>query len=190
MFKRKSWMACLLAAGLTALFAPPVLAKLSKCVDGKGKTYYYDRVQPPECQGKPITQMSDKGVVVNETEGALTPEQQKEREEEAFQSKADAQKIKNQKRRDKALLATYTNEKEIDLAMNRNLEPFNVAIKSIEPRLKNAEEKFARTKDAEAEKEVRHLKAEITRKQQEREKVRARFEADKERFRELTQKAP
>lgn len=190
MFKRKSWVACMLAAGLTALFAPPVLAKLSKCVDGKGKTYYYDRVPPPECQGKPITQMSDKGVVVKETEGALTPEQQKEREEEVFQSKADAQKMKDQKRRDKALLATYTSEKEIDFAMNRNLEPFDVAIKSVEPRLKNAEEKLARTKDVEAEKEVQHLKAEITRKQQEREKVRARFEADKQRFRELTQKTP
>ena len=179
-------LAALLAAGLVA----PAAAAMSKCVDEKGKTYYYDKVPPPECQGKPTTQMTSKGVVVKKIEGALTPEQQQAKEEETLQSKADAQKFKEQQRRDKALLNTYTSEKEIDLAMNRNLEPFDVAIQSIEPRLKNAQDKFARSKDAEAEQEVKRLQAEIVRKQEERGKVKARFEFDKQRFRELTQKKP
>lgn len=179
-------LAALAAAGLAA----PAAAAMSKCVDEKGKTYYYDKVPPPECRGKATTQMTSKGVVVKKTEGALTPEQQKAKEEETLQSKADAQKLKEQQRRDKALLNTYTSEKEIDLAMNRNLEPFDVAIKSIEPRLKHAEEKLARSKSAEAEREVKRLQAEIARKQGERGKVKARFESDKQRYRELTQKKP
>lgn len=188
MSDRKTMISLLLAAGLAAGVAAPAAAALQKCVDDKGKTYYYDRVAPPECQGKPTTQMTNKGVVVKKTEGALSTEQQKAKEEEALQSKADAQKRKDELRRDKALLNTYTSEKEIDLAMNRNLEPISVAIKSIEPRLKNAEDKLAKTKDPDAEQEVQRLKAEIALKEKEREKIRLRFESDKQRYRELTQR--
>ncbi|MBI2313030.1 MAG: DUF4124 domain-containing protein [Betaproteobacteria bacterium] len=188
MYDRKTLIGCLLAAGLAAGLAAPAAAALQKCVDDKGKTHYYDRVAPPECVGKPTTQMTNKGVVIKKTEGALSPEQQKAKEEEVLQSKAEAQKLKDQQRRDKALLNTYTSEKEIDLAMNRNLEPIDVAIKSIEPRLKNAEDKLAKTKDADAEREVQRLKSEIAQKQQDKARIKARFESDKERYRELTQK--
>lgn len=201
-------MRWLMLALATFAFAGSAGAALNKCVDDKGKTYYYDKDPPPECKGKATEELSKRGIVTKKTEGEMTAEQRKAKEAEAAKQKEDAQKLKDQQRRDKALLDTYSNEKEIDLTRDRNLQPVDLAIASIEPRLKTAHAKldgfrkqadeFAKTNKplpaylkediAGAETDVKRLQEEMAQRQQERENIKMKFEADKQRYRELTQK--
>lgn len=205
-----SRIAALAALAALTLAAVPTHAGMSKCVDEKGVTYYYDRVQPPECLGKPTTDMTNKGVVIRKREGALTPEQIQAREADAAKKKQEEQKARDDQRRDKAILNTYTTEEEIDIARDRNLQPVQHAIRSGEPRLKLAREKLSEQKKradgltqagkqvpehmredlVAQEREVKRMEEDIARRQQELEQIKGRFEADKLRFRELTPKKP
>lgn len=195
----------LIAAILTSTFfiQPPAAAALKKCVDDKGRTQYYDKTPPPECQGKTTIEMSNRGVVTKKNEPAAGPMSA----EDLAKRKAEEQKIIDAKRRDTALLSTYTNEKEIDLARDRNVQPVELTIKGIEPRLKTAQSRLdgLRKQAAEAEKakspmlasikedvvsserEVKRLQDELANRQKDLETIKARFEADKKRFRELKQ---
>lgn len=191
-------------------FASPAGAALNKCVDGKGKTYYYDRDPPPECAGKATTELSKRGIVTKKTEAEMTAEQRQAKEAEAAKQKDDAQKLKDQQRRDKALLNTYSNEKEIDLTRDRNLQPVELAMAGIEPRLKNAQAKldgyrkqadehakankplpaYLKEDIANAETEVKRVQEEMALRQKEKDNIKSKFDADKQRYRELTQKKP
>ncbi len=156
----------------------PALAKMYKWVDEKGEVHYGDTV-PPQYANQGREELSKKGTVLKKTEGALTPEQRQAKEAEEAQKKAEQQKALEQKRRDKALLNTYTNEKEIDLTRDRNLKPLDMQIQSLQDDLKRA-----KGADAAA------IQSQIEQKKKEREAVRQRFDADKLRFRELTGTTP
>lgn len=208
------WMVSIIV--LAFAFIQPVVAqqktgKMLKCVDEKGRTHYYDGTPPPECKGT-TTELSTKGVVLKKGESALSPEEQKAKEEEKAREMArtqeEKQKLRDQQRKDKALLDTYANEKEIDQARDRSLQQANLAIKNAEERLNSARTKhdglrkqadsLAKEKkpvpdllkgDLEsAEKEVKRLEAEIAQKQKETEVIKTRYAADKQRYLELTQK--
>jgi hypothetical protein len=157
----------------------PALAKMYKWVDEKGEVHYGDTV-PPQYVNQGREELSKKGTVLKKTEGALTPEQRQAREAEEAQKKADQRKEMEQKRRDKALLNTYTSDKEIDLTRDRNLKPLDMQIQTLQDDLKRAKGDTAKA----------GIQSQIEQKKQEREAVRLRFEADKARFRELTGTAP
>jgi len=189
------------------VFIQPVSAALKKCVDDKGRTQYYDNTPPPECLGKAIIEMSDHGVVIKETEEEMGLQ---EAEEQAKREAAEKKRAKDKKRLDTALLATYTDQKEIDLARDRNIQPAELAIKGIEPRLKVSQSRLKVLKlqyvEAEktkspvlasikkemnsAKKEVERLKNEIVKRKEEIEDIKARFNANKKRFIELKQGKP
>ena len=193
----------LIAVILTSTFfiQSPATAALNKCVDDKGRTQYYDKTLPPECQGKTTVEMSNRGVVTKKNEPAAGPMSA----EDLAKRKAEEQKVIDAKRRDTALLSSYTNETEIDLARERNVQPVELIIKGIEPRLKTAQSRLdglrKQAADAEkakspmlasikedvvaSEKEAKRLQDELTNRQKELEKIKARFEADKKRFQEL-----
>ena len=193
---------------LLALAALPVGAgTIKKWVDERGVTHYGDSI-PPEYVKQGSTEFSTKGTVVRKTERAITAEERKAQEEERVNQEAARQKDVEQQRRDKALLNTYTSEKEIDLARDRNLQQAEVQSKSAELRIKQVEERLAKYRNqatastkagkpipgdlrqdiANAESETRHLKETIQQKKKDIDAVRAKFEADKLRYRELTQK--
>jgi len=189
------------------VFIQPVSAALKKCVDDKGRTQYYDNTPPPECLGKAIIEMSDHGVVIKKTEEEMGLQ---EAEEQAKREAAEKKRAKDKKRLDTALLATYTDQKEIDLARDRNIQPAELAIKGIEPRLKVSQSRLKVLKlqyvEAEktkspvlasikkemnsAKKEVERLKNEIVKRKEEIEDIKARFNANKKRFIELKQGKP
>jgi len=189
------------------VFMQPVSAALKKCVDDKGRTQYYDNILPPECLGKAIIEMSDHGVVIKETEEEMGLQ---EAEEQAKREAAEKKRAKDKKRLDTALLATYTDKKEIDLARNRNIQLAKLAIKGIEPRLKVSQSRLevlklqfveaVKTKSPvlasikkemnSAKKEVERLKNELVKRKEEIENIKARFNADKKRFIELKQGKP
>ena len=152
--------------------------------------------------------MNKRGIVIREYAAGQIPGQNSIKKEETRKSTEEEREAIERERRDRALLATYASEKEIDLARDRNLEQAGLVLQSLRAREKNAVDKVTKLSGeagkftaqnkpvpdwlkeelANAERELAAIKAQVVSKQREMESIRARFEADKERYRELTQK--
>lgn len=185
---------------------PASAGNLYSWIDENGKTHY-GNIVPPQYAQQGNAELDKKGMVVNKTNAALTPAQRKAKEDELAQKQEEDKKKLEQKRRDAALVNTYTTEKEIDLVRDRNLQQSELQLQSMElrakqvqPRLdqarKRAADLAAKKKPApldlqqeieEAEKEMLRLQEMIKQKRNEMNAVRTRFEDDKKRFRELHQ---
>lgn len=179
-------------------------AKMYKWVDKSGKTHYGDTI-PPEYADQGNTQLDKRGQVVNKTDAALTPAQIRERDEAAAKAKKEKEEALEAQRRDKALLATYTELREIDSSLQRNLGAIDVQIKSNELRIKSAQGRLNGLKKQEttfvqgkkpvpgdianaikaAEGEIVQVRSNIAKLEQEKAAMRQRYAADKVRFREL-----
>jgi len=194
---------------LVLVSSQPALAKMYKWVDEKGVTHYGDSI-PPQYAPRGSSELSKGGTVIKKTDAALTPEQIKAKEDAEAKKKEDAKNAVEQARKDKALLDSYTNEKEIDMARERNLQLTDVAIQGTQTRLKPAQAKLdglRRHVEAikkskrpvpadiaedllDAEKAVAQLNNEIKLKLQEKETIRAKYEAEKAHYRELKHLSP
>lgn len=165
------------------LFAVSVSAeaRVYKWVDKKGITHYGETV-PPEYANANITELDEKGRVVSQHE-VLTPEQAAARAESEAKKRAAEQAALDQKRHDKALVSSYNSEQEIDLARDRSLKQVNAMLDSLRVRLK-IEQQGGNTARA------TQIQQEIGQREKEAADIRARFEADKQRYRELTTAAP
>lgn len=204
-FKHFFLVALLGVVGAVGVVAP-AQAKMYKWVDAQGNVQYSDTL-PPASAGRGNAEISKTGQTVKKTESAEEKRARLTREAEA----AEKKKIElEQKRKDRALLSTYTTEQEIDLARDRALEHHNLAIKSAQTRLKpvmaSLEEmtgKIRVLKSAgkpvqpylqqqyEAKLgEAQDIQAQIKTNEDAQVAVRARYEADKKRFLELTGKTP
>ncbi|MBI5659330.1 MAG: DUF4124 domain-containing protein [Nitrosomonadales bacterium] len=184
---------------LCAIFSPAVEAKLYKWVDDKGETHYGE-VVPPEYAGKDKVQFNEKGREVRKKEADNDDASANKAAESA---KAAAME---QRRKDKALINTYSSEKEIDLARDRNLQQVEARINSIQLLIKSAQESLdgyrkeaegasksgrkihdsLQSDIAEAESKLAKLKQDLANAREKEASVRASFEADKLRYRELT----
>lgn len=183
---------------LCAVFSMTAEAKLYKWVDDKGETHYGE-VVPPEYANKDKVQFNDKGRVIKEnpSEGEGTSAEGR--------TTAEQKAALEQRRKDKALLNTYSNEKEIDLARDRNLQQVEARINSIHLLQQSAQESLnSFRKEASAitagkpvpaslqadivaaESKIARLKQELDAANEKAASVRASFEADKVRYRELT----
>ncbi len=170
-----------------------------KCVDDRGNIYYSDKFTP-EC-GQ-IEEMNRQGRVVKKHETAQPAVAPKPAAEEQRGRKELAER----QRRDRSLIATYTSEEEIDLARDRSLAITLQAIKAAENRLVRANSQLFDLKsqanrlagqekaippylleeiDVKLE-ELPELEAELLEKKSYAESLRAKYEADKLRYRELT----
>ena len=178
-------------------------AKLYKWVDDNGTTHYGETI-PPEYANKDATKFSDKGRVEQRIE-KLTPEERRAKEAEDVKKNAAQQVAIEAKRRDSALLNTFSNENEIDLSRDRGLQQVEARINSITTMLKSAQDSLVEHQNeqdgllkqgkkipkslledvAESEARVAKLQKELAQNQQELANLKARFEADKLRYREL-----
>ena len=120
---------------LLLVAAFPAQAKMYKWVDAQGNVHYTDS-PPPESAGQGSSEVKKSGAVVRKTESTEEKQKRLAAEAEAAERKKVAAE---QARKDRTLLATYTNEKEIDLARDRALEHHNLQIKSAKARLKQLE---------------------------------------------------
>lgn len=191
-----------LVIGIT--FSLPVAAKMYKWVDDKGVTHYGETI-PPEYAHRDREELNKAGRVVEKKE-VLTPEERHARELEDIRKREEEEAALEQKRRDKALLNTYSNVKEIDLARDRSLQQVEARINSIGSQLKMAEDnlkglqkeadsytKASKNIHASLQDDLQESQARLTKLQQDMEKsraekaaVEARYDADKARYRELT----
>lgn len=193
------------AALIGAALAAPAAARTFCCTDAKGRKICGDSL-PEQCENRAYKEFGE-GKVRN-VEAPLTPEQKAAREALAAQKKEAERIAAEAKRRDQALLNTYGNEKDIDLMRDR-------AVADKEAAGKQAQDKYdaaiRRKKALERELEFyvkkpvpANLKAQIQAnetelatqqkaiadKNKDIEAVKAKFEDDRKRYRELTGTTP
>jgi hypothetical protein len=193
-----------------SMLAAPATAQLRmyKCVDAKGKTYY-TQIPPPECLGRDTQELNKSGTRIRTTprEIPLTPEQQATREAERKKKLSDEEKAKEDRRKSDALMNTYSSEKDIDDARARALKEAETAIKETERRIAEA---IKRQKELDSEKEfyakkpmpfklkqdISNIEVEIKNqtelldaKKKEIGSINAKYDEDKRRYVQLTQKA-
>ena len=194
---------------LLVLLAIPgfsALAKTYKWVDEHGVTHYGDSI-PPEYRDRANIELNKRGVIIKKNDATLPPEERKARETElAKQRKQET----DQKRKDTILMNTYSSVEEIDLARDRNVQQTEVIIKNLQDQRKAVQADLGARRDlAESyhqinkpvpdglqqdienlEKTKQDLDMAIAQKRKTVDEIRARFEADKKRYIELTQAAP
>ena len=120
---------------LIACFTPAAFAAY-KCVDEKGITRIGD-TPPPECANVVMYETSRTGTVIKKIEPTPTADQLKGRKEEADKKAVADKAAAEQKRKDMALLNTFSAEKEFDVTRDRQIEP-------IQGRMKQAAERIAK----------------------------------------------
>lgn len=129
----------LLAALVAALTGSTVgYAQLYKHVDEKGRVIYSDA--PPSTSSE-VKTLTKQGRVTGKQDAALTPEQVKAQESEAARRKEADRLYNEQRRRDLTLIATYTSERDIEVALGRNIEPVEARTRSAQERIKALEVK-------------------------------------------------
>lgn len=187
---------------LLAACAGTAQAQMYRWVDGSGRVHYSDTL-PQTYQQTGAAEMNKQGTVMRRTQSEA--ERRAEIERQAERLKLERQQAE-QARLDRALIATYTTEAEIDLARDRALEHHKLAIRGAETRAKVVDANLAelRSRIASIEKSGRpvspelqsqlsqvykeslDLKRTILNNEDAMEKVREKYAADKARFRELT----
>jgi chromosome segregation ATPase len=193
---------------LLALYVPAASA-VFKCTDEKGLTLFGD-TPPAGCGNVPIYEIGPSGHVVRRIDPTPSPEQVKERAAEQERAKKAALAAAEQKRKDMALLNSYSSPQEFDVARDRNVEPVSGRIASAEDRLKELDKREAEI-DAQLEslkerakkksgdddfeppawlvsnldrlkKERTNLTAAIARYRKDIDEMRAKYESDKQRW--------
>ena len=96
--------------------------KIVKWVDNSGVTHYGDKL-PSQESGRSNVEMSNRGIILKKN--VVLNQQAAEQDYQKQQEKL------TQERRDKVLLASYTNIEEIDLARDRHLETDKAAIQAL-----------------------------------------------------------
>jgi Domain of unknown function (DUF4124) len=174
-----------------AIAALPAAAEAQsyRCVGKDGKKYYGQSV-PPQCVGLPIEQLNAQGLVVKRIDAqASADERAKKEAEEADRRKREAIS-KDEGRRDRALMATYTSEKDVEDARARALEGNRQQVKEGEARI--AALKKRRTSPSEdaagIDIELKAQESLLAAKKKEAEAINHRYDDDKKRYADLTKK--
>ena len=132
-----------------ALAQQPAPQRMYKCIDARGKTYY-TQVPPPECLGRETEELNKSGTVIRKTERPLNPAELQAREAEKKKKAEQDELAKEERRKNTALLNTYSSEKDIEDARARSLQEAQTAISDTEKSIAGAQK---RQQDLDKEKE-------------------------------------
>ena len=130
---------------LAALYVPAAGAAY-KCVDEKGLTHIGD-TEPAACANVMLYEVSRSGTIIRSIEPTPTPEQVKVKRDEAERRKEAERVAAEQKRKDLALLSSYSDEREFEVARDRNIEPLAGRIKISKDRIKTIDARVAQLED-------------------------------------------
>jgi len=177
-----------------------------RCVGKDGK-HYYGSIIPDECLGRPVEQLSPQGMVIKRIDPEGTERERVAKEVEAARKREADAAAKEAARRNRALLATYTSEKDIESARSRALADHQKAVVEAESRIA-----AIRKRQSDLEKELDFYKGKnkpparlaedmksveddlktaqdsLKAKQKEAEGINAKYDEDKKRYSELTKK--
>lgn len=177
------------------------------CTDDRGKQVCSD-VLPQQCYGRAYREINPAGVTVRRIDAPLTAEQRAMKEAEAKKAREEELRQTEQDRRNRALLATYASEADIDASRDRAVADIGKTIRTAEEKLAELAKRQKKL-DVEAEfykkgtpppelkaqlrdneTDMKALQAVIESKKREIETVKARHDDDRRRYRELTEKKP
>lgn len=178
------------------------------CQDsGSGRRVCGDTL-PEQCRGRAYRVLDSGGNVIKEVGAPLTPEQKAEQILENRRKKKQEEADRELRRRDQALLDTYTTPEDIDIAQKKAEADVNVAIQATSERIAAAQKKRKKLADEaefyqkkamppELEKDLRAIDHEIRLQQElvelkkkEFDTIKAKYDADRKRYFELTRRSP
>lgn len=199
-------LAAAAAAALIASLGTAGDAQAQKIIcwkDKSGKTVGCGDKVPPEYQDNATRELDKRGVTRRTTETAEERARREAQEKaQATQKAAEAKKLAEQRRQDAALINTFSNEKEIDLKRDRDLQVVDGQITQMRVSHKNASDRYNEVKGrmdgtiksgkpatetqkedlARAEAERTRLEQSIAEKEKEKDAIRKRYAEMKERY--------
>lgn len=197
---------------LALMLAPlSALAQVTyRCVGNDGHKYYGSTI-PPQCYGKPIEQINKQGTVIRRIDPEADAKARAEKEANLAKKKEEDAAAREEMRRNRALLATYTSDRDIEDARHRALADNEKAVKEVEQKieaLKKTRAKYEKELDfykdkttgeskppaklsndiANAEIDLKAQADLLAAKKKEVSAINARYDEDKKRFAELVKK--
>jgi Domain of unknown function (DUF4124) len=123
-----------LLIGGAALMVAPLVAQAQatyRCTGNDGKKYYGSTI-PMQCVGRPVEQLNAQGLVVRRIDPEGEEKARAQKEAAAEKRKEEEAASREETRRSRALLATYTSERDIEEARRRALEDNERAVHEVE----------------------------------------------------------
>ena len=197
-----------LVLALAALEGAPVAAaagKLFCCNDANGKQVCGD-LMLQECYGRAYRELGDTGRTVRNVEAPLTAEQRAERAAEDEKRKLEEAAMKEQQRKDQALLNTYGSVRDIEAMRDRALGDVQKSISDAEARIAEIraqrvkfqnEAEFYKKKQLppevqkglkDADFEIKAQQSVIDSKKKEMEIIREKYDEDKRQYLDLSRR--
>ncbi len=171
-------------------------AHMYRCKDANGRVFYTDR-PGVACSGLQTDEMTKHGLVLERPDSVVGGETPEERQARLAQQ-----------RKDRALLQTYSSEAQIEAAKQRSLETPLLGVKYAKKKLAIYTDQLNELREREASLEkagktaplelienidatlsdIAQLETELEAKQRRVDRIVDRFEADKERYRQLVKR--
>lgn len=182
--------------------------KLYKWVDDEGHTHYSDKL-PPRDVGRAHSKLDETGVTIDHVDAALTPEQIRQRAEEARLRQEQERLAEKQRAEDRVLLRTFRSEEDILMTRDGQIQAVDTYIRVTQSNIKRLkhtlEEMQANaaqlelTGQAISPKYLQEIESKrqalkesyqsIVEREHEKDRIRKSFAKDLNRFRELKQLA-
>ncbi len=193
-----------LVLGLVLVVPTAKAARTFCCADGQGKRVCSD-VLPDACINKPYSEFNERGVRGPNHDAPLTEAQLAVRDAELKKKRGADKLALDQQRRDQALLSTYATEADLDAGRGRAVGEVERNITQVQEKLNQAlkdQKKLSNDRSqykAKGEEIPQDFKEQVSRntlevkgqqdalvsKKQDVEQIKAKFEADRVRLREL-----
>ena len=197
----------IVVTAIVLMLAPLVAhAQSYHCVAKDGK-HYYGSIIPAECLGRPVEQLSPQGMVIRRIDPEGSERERLAKEAEAARKRESDAVAKDAARRNRALLATYASEGDIEDARSRALADNQKAVLETETRIEairkrqsdlEKELEFYQGKNKpparvaedmkSAEDDLKAAQDSLATKKKEVEGINAKYDEDKKRYSELTKK--
>jgi len=119
-----------LATGLSVLLAAPTILAQSKVEkvgnmykwkDKDGNVHFSDQI-PPDAAGYAREKFNEQGVAVQQVDRALTPEEQKAKDDAERKAAEEAKAAEARRKADEALLNSYASEDDLTRAYNQRMD--------------------------------------------------------------------
>ena len=199
--------ATLLIAGLALAPFAAEAQTTYRCTGKDGKKYYGQSV-PPQCLGMPVELLDSQGMVTRRIDASASAAEREKKAAEDEERKKREVVTKEEGRRNRALLATYTSEKEIENARGRALQENQFAVKDVEGKIAllkkrqgdlTKELEFFQGKNKppaklgqdikDSEIDIKAQEGLLAAKKKEVDLINAKYDDDKKRYLELTKAA-
>jgi chromosome segregation ATPase len=181
--------------------------RIKKCQDAAGKWHYGDSADE-DCARSKVIELDTRGIQRREIAAPLTEAELKAREQNRERDEQARKLSEEQQRRDQQLLATYAIEDDIILTRDRKISDIEAQIRASQDTLKSLRTSLGRLQAQAAEeqragkqvspqtaKTISNNEAQIAKHElhvekmkKDQEAMRAQYQAELERFRELKRK--